>query len=94
MEEEIMSLELSKAFRDALLQDERERGYYTQKNFLLLYDKILKALRSSLLEITLEEEAVRRGTYLKIEKWLSCTQRFQSEYEKQLAPLRVYLLTY
>lgn len=92
MAEEANSLELSKTFKDLLLKDERSKGQYTRKNFLILYDKILKALKSALLEISIEEETARRSTYFKLDKWLACTQRYQSEYERQLAPHRMQLL--
>lgn len=93
MEEETLSLELPKALRDALLHEEQQKGHYSQKNLLLVYDKILKSLKTSLLEITLDEEASRRGAYSKIQNWLACIQRFQNEYERKLAPQRAYLLT-
>ena len=40
MAAELLPLELTKAFKDSLLLDEQLRGHYTQKNFVILYDKI------------------------------------------------------
>lgn len=92
MAEETVSLELTKTFKDSLLQDERQRGCYSRKNLLLLYDKILKALMAPLLEISVEEETARRSTYSKLDRWLTCAQKYQSEYERALAPHRILLL--
>ena len=88
----MITLNLTKTFKLSLLQNERSKGKYKRKNFLLLYDKILKALKIPLLEISIEEENARRSIYLKLDKWLACTQKYQLEYEKQLASHRISLL--
>ena len=92
MTAEILPMELPKPFLDSLLQDEQLRGHYTQKNFVILFDKILNALQLPLLQITLEEEISRRSTFSKLDKWLSCVERYQREYERRLAPYRTRIL--
>ena len=92
MADEILPMDLPKPFLDSLLQDEQLRGHYTQKNFVILFDKILNALQLPLLQITLEEEMSRRSVFSKLDKWLSCVERYQREYERRLAADRTRLL--